>query len=114
MIEDKVSFDDFKKLDIRIGKVVSVDNHPNADKLYILKIDIGGDIKQCVAGLKQYLRPEQILNKSLAVIVNLQPAVLRGVESQVMLLAASTESTTGRDVVLVVPEKELPPGSRVS
>ena len=109
-----VSFDDFKKLDIRIGNVLSVENHPNADKLYVLKVDIGNETRQCVAGLRPYITPEQLLNKSIAVIVNLQPAMLRGVESQAMLLAASTETLSGREVVILAPEKALPPGSKVS
>ncbi|MEW6025940.1 MAG: hypothetical protein AB1599_01405 [Planctomycetota bacterium] len=117
-----VSFDEFKKLDIRIAKVISVENHPNADKLYVLKVDIGppageagnNEVRQCVAGLRQYVSPERLLNRHIAVVVNLQPAVLRGMESTAMLLAASAETASGREVVLLLPEKELPPGSRVS
>ncbi|MFH1231084.1 MAG: hypothetical protein V1709_06255 [Planctomycetota bacterium] len=105
-----ISFDDFKKMDIRIGKVISVENHPNADKLYILKVDIGNEVRQCVAGLKPYLSPDQLQNKSVVVIANLQPVVLRGVESQVMLLVASNNN----EVVILSPAKELPAGSRVS
>ncbi|MBI5778783.1 MAG: hypothetical protein HZA49_04950 [Planctomycetes bacterium] len=142
-----ISFDDFKKLDIRIAKVLSVENHPNADKLYILKVDIGPsaslpigtaspagantvagapeqkavesdpagrDIRQCVAGLRPFISPERLLNRHVAMVVNLQPAMLRGMESTAMLLAASTETLAGREVVLLLPEKELPPGSKVS
>jgi methionyl-tRNA synthetase len=110
MDNQMVSFKEFKKLDIRVGKVISVENHPNADRLYILKIDIGTDVKQCVAGLKPYLLPDQLQNKSVVVVANLQPAVLRGVESQVMILAASDNN----EVVILSPAKELPAGSRVS
>jgi len=105
-----VSFDEFKKLDIRIGKVISVENHPQADKLYVLKIDIGTDVKQSVAGLRPYLAPDQLQNKLVVVITNLQPVVLRGVESQVMILAASSNN----EVVILSPVKELPAGSRIS
>ena len=105
-----VTFEDFKKLDLRIGKIISVENHPNADKLYVMKVDIGGEVRQSVAGLKPYLKPEELLNKSVAVVANLQPAMLRGLESQAMLLAA----TAGNEVVLLRPEKEIPPGSKIS
>ena len=141
-----IGFDDFKKLDIRIAKVLSVENHPNADKLYILKVDIGPaalpiatdgpavantvagapeqkavepgsagrDIRQCVAGLRPFISPERLLNRHVAMVVNLKPAMLRGMESTAMLLAASNETPAGREVVLLLPEKELPPGSTVS
>ena len=145
MEKQLIGFDDFKKLDIRIAKVLSVENHPNADKLYILKVDIGpaavpavdntapgtpeGDglpkvdaqpgsagreIRQCVAGLRPFISPERLLNRHVAMVVNLQPAMLRGMESTAMLLAASDETPAGREVVLLLPEKELPPGSKVS
>ena len=104
-----ISFEEFKKLDLRIGKIVAVENHPNADKLYLLKIDIGEEVKQSVAGLKSYFSPEQLINKSVVVVANLQPSILRGVESQAMLLAI----TAGKEVVLLVPEKEVSPGARV-
>ena len=105
-----ITFDEFKKLDLRIGKVISVENHPNADKLYVMKIDIGNEERQVVAGLKPYLKSGELLNKSVAVITNLEPVSLRGVESQAMLLAASSENT----VVLIGPEKEIPIGSKIS
>lgn len=105
-----ITFDEFKKLDIRIGKILEASNHPNATKLLVLKVDIGGEIRQTVAGIKGTYTPESLVGKSIVVLCNLQPATLRGVESQGMLLAA----TSGSDLVLVVPEKELPPGSKVS
>jgi len=107
---DLVTFDEFKKLDLRIGKVISVENHPQADKLYIIKIDVGTEVKQSVAGLKPYFTPEQLINKTVAVVANLQPAMLRGMESQVMMLAASA----GSEVVLLTPEKPIPAGSKIS
>lgn len=105
-----VSFNDFQRLDLRIGKIIQVDPLPQADKLYVMKIDIGGETKQSVAGLKTYFTPERLLNKSVAVITNLQPARLRGVESQVMLLAATAKDK----VVLLIPEEEIPAGSKIS
>ncbi|MFH0887757.1 MAG: hypothetical protein V1871_00940 [Planctomycetota bacterium] len=110
MENQTVTFEEFKKLDIKVGKVISIENHPNADKLYVLKIDIGTEVKQCVAGLRLHIPLDQLQNKSVVVIANLQPVVLRGVESQVMILAASNND----EVVILSPAKELPAGSRVS
>lgn len=107
---DTVTFEEFKKLDLRIGKIVAIENHPKADKLYVIKIDIGGELKQSVAGLKPYLTPEQLINKTVAVVANLQPANLRGMESQVMLLAAAADN----EVVLLTTEKPIPTGSKIS
>lgn len=110
-----VTFDEFKKLDLRIGKVLSVENHPNADNLYLLKVDIGNnEVRQCLVGLRDYVSPDRLLGRSVVVLVNLQPAVMRGLESAAMLLAASHEGPSGREVLLLLPEKELPPGSKVS
>lgn len=107
-----ISFEEFKKLDLRIGKVLSVEDHPNADKLYILKIDIGGETKQSVAGLKPYLKPEEILNKSVAVLANVEPNKLRGVESQVLVLAVTVDKDN-KEVMLLVPSKDAPAGSKI-
>jgi len=112
-----VSFDDFKKLDLRIGKILSVENHPNADKLYVLKIDIGGgEVKQSVAGLRPYLTPEQLINRSVSIIANLEPVMLRGVESQVMIMVVTdlAPDTAPKSLHLLVPEKEVPVGSKIS
>ncbi|GAF71891.1 unnamed protein product [marine sediment metagenome] len=108
-----ISFEEFKKLDLRIGKVLSVEDHPNADKLYVLKVDIGGETRQSVAGLKPFLKPEELLNKSVAVIANIEPGKLRGVESQVMVLAVTVDKDN-KELMLLVPEKEAPAGSKIS
>lgn len=106
---DPVSYADFKKLELRVAKVVSVENHPNADKLYVLKIDVGGVEKQIVAGLRPYMGPERLLGRQIIVVNNMAPTQLRGVESNGMLLAVSS----GNEVNLVVPEKECLLGSEV-
>jgi len=107
---ETVPFVEFKKLDIRVAKVLSVENHPNADKLYVLKIDVGGEQRQIVAGLRAYYTPEQLQGKSIVVVTNLEPALLRGVESQGMLLAAQD----GPKVLLLQPDAAAAPGARVS
>jgi methionyl-tRNA synthetase len=106
-----ISFDEFKKLEFRVGKIVSVADHPNADKLYVMKVDVGGEIRQSVAGLKAYYKPEELEGMVCVVITNLEPAKLRGVESQAMLLAAQEG-----DIVSCLqpdPRKPVSPGSKV-
>ena len=104
-----VSFDDFSKLDIRIGEVLSVDEHPNADKLYVLRVDIGEKVIQLVAGIKNYYAVDELTGKNIVVLTNLEPRILRGVESQGMLLAAQSEET----VSVLSPDREVPAGSKV-
>ena len=104
-----VSFEDFSKLDLKIGKILEVSDHPNADKLYVLKVDIGDKTIQLVAGIKQYYDSQELQGKLIAVITNLEPRVVRGVESQGMLLAAQSENM----IAILSPEKEVSPGSKI-
>jgi len=104
-----VSFQDFKKLEFRIAEIKEVSDHPNADKLYVLKVDAGGEERQMVAGLKPYMPPEKLLGKKVVIVANLEPATLRGVESNGMLLAAQD----GDHVTIVVPDEDVAPGSIV-
>ena len=83
-----ITIDDFAKLELRVAKVISAEAHPNADKLIVMQIDLGDEQRQIVAGLRQYYAPEDMVGRSLVIVANLQPAVLRGVESNGMLLAA--------------------------
>ncbi|MCK4909747.1 MAG: tRNA-binding protein [Planctomycetes bacterium] len=105
-----ITFEEFKKMELKTGKIVSVENHPNADKLYIIKIDLGDSQKQSVAGLKPYFQPEELLNKTVAVVTNIQPGNLRGVESQVMILVINVSK---ENVVLLTPDKEVPIGAPI-
>ena len=104
-----VSFEDFSKLDLKIGKILEVSDHPNADKLYVLKVDIGEKTIQLVAGVRKYYQPQELQGKLIAVITNLEPRVVRGVESQGMLLAAQSKDT----ITILSPEKEVSPGSLI-
>jgi len=104
-----VSFEEFKKLEIRIAKVTQVLDHPNADKLYVLTIDLGDTTKQIVAGIKSGYSKEALVGRQIVVINNLEPVFLRGVESQAMLLAAGDE----KGVSLVMPDREMVLGSVV-
>ncbi len=106
-----ISFEEFKKLDLKVAKIVSVADHPNADKLYVMKVDIGGETRQTVAGLKPYYTPEELEGMNIILVTNLEPAKLRGVESQGMVLAAQEG-----DVVSCLqadPRKPVSPGSSV-
>jgi methionyl-tRNA synthetase len=101
------SFEDFSKLDLRIGKICSVQNHPNADKLYVLEVDIGEKTIQLVAGLRTRYNPDELQGQLIVVVANLEPRMLRGVESQGMLLAAQDENTLG----ILIPQRPVKPGS---
>lgn len=105
-----VKFDEFKKMDLRIGRVKDVKDHPNADKLYVLSVDIGGEERQMVAGIRPYYKPEELKDRSVVVITNLEPATIRGVESQGMVLAAKDSKTLS----VLVPEKGIETGSTIS
>ena len=119
MSEEKptITYDDFVKLDLRVATVVEADDHPNADKLIVLKIDIGGEQRQIIAGIKGYYEPADLVGKQLVVVANLAPRKMRGLESQGMLLAASVPGEEERsllDVVVVTPDRPVPPGAAVS
>jgi methionyl-tRNA synthetase len=104
-----IPYADFKKVQLRVGLVTAVDDHPNADKLYVMKVDLGGEQRQLVAGLRPYYTKDQLLGKRIIVAANLQPAVLRGVESQGMLLAAQH----GGRVVILTTDSEIPAGAEI-
>ena len=117
MAEDKpiITYDDFVKLDLRVAKVLEVTDHPNADKLLCLKIDLGDHERQIIAGLKGFYQPEDLVGKQIVVVANLAPRKMRGLESQGMLLAGTMADEQGvRDVVVLRPDKDLPAGSPVS
>ncbi len=99
------SVDDFRKFKLVVACVTEAALHPNADKLFVLKVDTGTEVRQLVAGIRRSYTPEQLVGRRVVIISNLAPAVIRGVESQGMLLAASDEAGVSilqpdRDVVL--------------
>jgi methionyl-tRNA synthetase len=106
-----VSIEEFQKLDLRVAKVLSVENHPKADKLYVLKIDIvNGEVRQLVAGMRLHYKPDELVGKHVAVIANLQPANIRGVDSQGMLFGADDGSVVS---VLLPDRKDLKVGAKI-
>ena len=109
-----ITYEDFQKLDLRVAKIVEVADHPNADKLLVLKVDLGDQQRQIIAGLKPYCSAESLLGKEIVMIANLQPRKMRGLESNGMLLAASTGSGEQTSVVILTVDRQVPPGSPVS
>jgi len=111
MPDDTVSIQDFQAIDLRVGKVVDVRDHPNASKLYIMDVDLGPDLgqRQVIAGMKPYMPPEALKDTLVVVVANLEPATLRGEESRGMMLAAQE----GDNVVPLTTATPLAPGSKV-
>ena len=110
MCQTKISFEDFSKLDLRVGKVNKVENVSNSKNLVRLFIDIGGgEIKQAIAGIAKYYEPKQLEGKHVAVIVNLQSRRIFGLESQVMILAAED----GKIVSILQPDRAVKAGSKI-
>jgi methionine--tRNA ligase beta chain len=102
-----IIFDDFKKLDIRIGKILSAERIKGTDKLMKLEVDFGAEKRQIVAGIAEFFTPDHLIGKEIPVLMNLEPRSIRGIESQGMILAIDVEGKP----VLLHPEKEVPPGS---
>ncbi|QOJ15416.1 MAG: methionine--tRNA ligase subunit beta [Planctomycetia bacterium] len=108
----QIQYDDFAKIDLRVGTVLTAEAHPNADKLLVLTIDLGTERRQIVAGIRAFYDPAALVGRQVVVVANLAPRAMRGMESQGMVLAAS--STDKSAVVLVSPDKAIAPGARVS
>jgi len=108
---DTLSINDFSRLDLRVGRVTEVADHPNADKLYVIQCDLGPDLgtRQLVAGLKPYMPPEALKDQLVVVVANLEPATLRGQRSEGMLLAAQD----GQKVVILTTAEAVAPGSKI-
>jgi methionyl-tRNA synthetase len=108
-----VSFDEFKKLDIRVAQIIEAERVPNADKLLRMQISLGETLgkRQIVAGIAQHFKPEDLVGRKIVVITNLKPVKLRGILSEAMLLAAIDEPTNTLE--LVSPGNVVPPGAVV-
>ena len=105
-----ISIDDFRNIELRVATITAVAPHPNADRLLVLTVDLGSEQRQLVAGIRAHYEPQDLIGKQIVVVANLEPAILRGVESQGMLLAAS--DSEGR-LAIVTPEKPVAAGSQV-
>ncbi len=105
-----ISIEQFRSVELKVATIKSAEPHPNADKLMVLRIDLGSEERQIVAGIRGHYTPEDLMGRQIVVVANLESAKLRGLESQGMLLAASDE---GR-VVILTPEKRVEPGAKIS
>ena len=99
--KDTITFDDFSKLDMRVGTIIEAEKMPKANKLLVLKVDTGIDVRTIVSGIAESFSAEEVVGKKVTVLVNLAPRALRGVESQGMILM--TENTDGK-LVFVNPD----------
>jgi len=105
-----IAYDDFKKVQLRIARITEAEEVIGAEKLLKLKIDLGNsDIRQIVAGIKKTYQAKDLVGKEIAVVVNLEPRMVMGLESNGMLLAASDE----KGPVILMPEREVLPGSEI-
>lgn len=102
-----ITFKEFKKMEMKVGTVKKVEEIPGSKNLLKLKVDIGGEVKQAVARIKEYYLPEEIEGKQYVFVTNLEPAKLMGELSEVMILAA----VEGDKVVLIKPEKQVNDGT---
>jgi methionyl-tRNA synthetase len=102
-----IKFDDFQKIDLRVGKVLDAKKVEGSEKLLKLIVDLGNEKRQLVAGIAKFYKPEDLIGKEIVVVANLEPKNLMGIESQGMLLTADVEG----EPVILIPEKEIPPGS---
>jgi methionyl-tRNA synthetase len=103
------TMEEFKKIELIVALIKEVREHPNADKLYVLQVDTGRDVRQVVAGIRKAYTPEQLINRKIILIANMEPAVIRGEVSNGMLLAASDVN----GMALLSPEKDMAIGSIV-
>jgi len=113
-----INYEDFAKLDIRVGTILSAERVPKTDKLIKLRIDIGETTpRQVVAGIAEYISdPEELVGEQLTFLANLEPRSIRGIESQGMILAVSTELPSdkgGKTFSLLQPAQKIPNGTKV-
>lgn len=107
---DSITFEEFKKIEIRIGKILSVEKVENADKLLKFQVDFGSEIgeRQIVSGIAEFYQPDDLEGKKLPFVINLEPRTFKGVESQGMLMAVSSDKP-----VLLLPAEDVKEGSSV-
>lgn len=106
----EIPFEDFQKLDLRVGKITEANQIPNSRNLIRMMVDFGTEQRQAVAGLLQWYKPEDLVGKKCVFILNLQRRKMMGVESQCMIFAAEDEAG---NVVVLQPEKDIGEGSRI-
>ena len=105
-----ITFDDFQKLDIRIGKILSAEKLEGTDKLLRLQIDFGSEKRQIISGIAEFYSPEDIAGKECPFVFNLEPKKFRGQESQGMIMTVDADG----GCILLHPDKEVKPGARIA
>ena len=109
---ETITFEDFKKIDLRVAEIENVEDIEGADKLYKLTVSIGEELRTLCAGLKEYYSKDELKGKKIIIVANLEPKKLKGVESQGMLLAAVTDDR--KEISLLTIDREMPPGTKIS
>ena len=107
---EEITFADFEKSDLRIGKIVEATQVPESKKLIKILVDFGSEKRQAVAGLLKYYKPEELVGKKCVFLLNLQRRMLAGIESQCMILAAEDDAG---NVTVLQPEKDIVEGSKI-
>jgi len=101
---------EFQKIDLRIGKIIIAEKVENSDKLLRLEVDFGNEWRQIVSGIANYYKLEELIGKKVAFVFNLEPKMIKGIESQGMILAAEDENG---NLALLVPDKEIKEGAKI-
>lgn len=104
-----MNIDEFRKIELKVATVKKVEPHPNADKLYVIEVDLGNEIRQLVAGIRPHYSPEQLVGRQVVVVANLEPATIRGIESRGMMLAASNE----KGLSILTLDRPIAPGAGI-
>ena len=109
-MSEEISFSEFQKIDLRVGKIIEANAIPDSKKLIKILVDFGAEKRQAVAGLLKYYKPEDLVGKKCVFLLNLQRRMLAGVESQCMILAAEDEAG---NLSVLQPEKDIAEGSKI-
>ena len=112
-----ITIDDFKKIELRVGKVLSAEPIEGSEKLLKLQVDLGSEQRQVLAGIAKHYQPSDLVGRQIVMIINLEPRSMMGLESNGMVLAAGSPSEAlakeGEVISLLMPDKDLPAGSNV-
>ena len=105
-----MNIEEFQKIDLKIGKIIVAEKVENSDKLLRLEVDFGNEWRQIVSGIANYYKPEELIGEKVAFVFNLEPKIIKGIESQGMILAAEDENG---NLALLVPDKEIKEGAKI-
>ena len=105
-----ITIEDFRKMELRVAEIISAAPHPQADRLLLLRVKVGEEERTIVAGIRRHYSETELVGKKIIIVFNLEPAEIRGIKSEGMLLAASH----GEALTLLIPEGDILTGARVS